>query len=208
MTFKEKILLESKAWALEKQSFDNQYFKDLTRRPKTAMLWIDSTDNLVPVRELTNTDPGEILVHRNHGSQVRADDISLMASLEHAVEISGAQFIVVCGYSHCSGVRDVIQGNDSKPHLNKWLEQLHEMYEHNSGKMERLSSRQKEKLLCELNIQRQIINLSKLDIVQSAWESGKKLTLLGWYFDLSKGSIQEIFAMEARDLLMQVSPVE
>jgi len=208
MTFREKILLESKVWTLEKQSVDNQHFKDLMRRPKPVMLWIDSTDNLVPVRELTSTDPGEILVHRNLGSQVRADDISLMASLEHAVDVSEVEYIVVCGYSHCSGVRDVIQGKDSRPHLSKWLEQLHEMYEHNSASMERLSARQKEKLLCELNIQRQILNLSNLEIVQSAWESGRKLTLLGWYFDLNKGSIQEIFSMQTRDLLMQVSPVQ
>ncbi len=208
MTFKEKILLESKLWTLEKQSVDNQYFKDLMRRPKPMMLWIDSTDNLVPVRELTNTDPGEILVHRNLASQVRADDISLMASLEHAVDISGAEYIVVCGFSHCSGVRDVIHGKDSKPHLNRWLDQLHEMYEHNAGNMERLSARQKEKLLCELNIQRQIMNLSNLDVVQSAWGAGRKLTLLGWYFNLNEGSIQEIFSMQKRDVLMQVSPVQ
>lgn len=207
MTFREKILLESRVWTLEKESLDAQYFKNLSRRIKPSALWIDSSDNLVSVRELTNTDPGEIIVHRNLACQIRPDDISLLATVEHAIEISGVEVIIICGYSHCSGIRDVVAGTDNGLHVHKWLEELREMYDNTLAKMEKLSARQREKHLCEMNIQRQVLNLSRLDIIQKHWDKGNELLLLGWYFDLTKGSVQEIFSMQERDLLTHVSPV-
>ncbi|HTE34834.1 MAG TPA: carbonic anhydrase [Chryseolinea sp.] len=207
MTTRERMLLESKVWMLEKQTIDKHYFKNLSRHIKPNVLWIDSSDNLVAVAELTNTDPGEILVHRNLATLVRSDDISLMASLEHAIGRSRIEYIIVCGYSNCTGVREVISGNDMKPHVKKWLEELREMYHHQAPLMAGLSSHQKEKRLCEINIQQQIINLSNMDIVQQAWKDGRNLSLLGWYFDLQKGAIQEIFSMKTQDLLFQVAQV-
>lgn len=207
MTIRERILLESKVWKFEKQGIHSQYLRSLTTLPKPSILWIDSSDNLISIRELTNTDPGEILVHRNLASQVKPDDTSLLATVEQAVHVHGVEYIVVCGYSHCGGIRDVVNDNDTPPHVHVWLQELRAMYNQSVRGMINLTPRQKEKLLCEINIQQQIINLSRMPAVQQAWAEGRSLTLLGWYLDLSAGSIQEIFSMNAHDLLMQVAPV-
>ena len=208
MTIKEKMLLEAKAWVLEKLNLDKSYFERLSSMHTPNILWIGSSDSLVPVRELTNTEPGEILVYRNMASQVKSDDISLMATIEDAIEVSRVEYIIICGYSHCGGIRDVILGTDDRPAVKKWLVGLRQLYENNAEELQDLEFDQKEKRLCELNIKEQILNLSKLEMVQKAWEISNNPILLGWYFDLNDGSIKEIFSMEANHKLKQVASVE
>lgn len=207
MTTKEKMFLESKAWALEKLSLDKNYFKRLSGSHKPDILWIGSIDSLVPIRELINAEPGTVLVYRNMGVQVRFDDLSLMATIQDAVEVSKVDYIVVCGYSHCSGIDDVILGSNDRPYVKRWLEELHTLYESNIEEFHELDFRQRTKLLCEMNIKEQIVNLSQLEVIQKSWERNDKPVLLGWYFDLDNGGLKEIFSMEANYTLTQVASV-
>jgi len=207
MTTKEKMFLESKAWAMEKISLDKTYFERLSGAHTPDILWIGSTDSLVPVRELTNSNPGEILVYRNIGTQVRHDDLSLLATIQDAVEISKVEFIIVCGYSHCSGIEDVILGSDDRPFVKKWLEELRELYDRNMEELRDLDFEQKTKRLCELNIHAQIVKLSQLEVIRKSWEKHNYPILLGWYFDLNNGALKEIFSMERNLEVKQVSSV-
>jgi carbonic anhydrase len=196
MTTKERMLLESKVWVQEKLSLDQNYFEQLSHLHTPNILWIGSTDSLVPVRELTNTEPGEILVYRNMGGQVREDDISLLTTIEHAIEVSGIDYIIYCGYSHCGSIRDIIHDNDKQPRVKKWLEGLNEIYDNNQRDFEALAPIEKAKKLCEMNIRQQIINLSKIDTIQNAWERNDKPILLGLYFELTDGTLREVYSME------------
>ena len=201
------MLLESKAWVAEKLSLDKDYFEHLKKMPTPNILWIGSSDNLISIREVTNTEPGEIIVHRNIGSQVRADDLSLMATLEHAIEVSEVQYIIVCGYSNCNGIKEVIQGIEARTYMHKWLDELFDLYDRHASELEKLSESEKEKRLCELSIKAQILKLSVIDIVQKAWEKGSSPVLLGWYLDETAGSIKEIFSMTPKQNLKQVASV-
>jgi carbonic anhydrase len=207
MTLKERMLLESKAWVASKLSLDSNYFEHLKKMPTANILWIGSSDNLVSIREVTNTEPGEIMVHRNIASQVKADDMSLMATLEYALEVSEVQYIIVCGYSNCNGIRDVINGIEEGSYLRKWLSDLIDLYNDHSEELERLSQKEKEDRLCELSIKAQILKLSELDIVQRAWEKKSSPVLLGWYLDETSGTIKEIFSMTANKSIEQVASV-
>jgi carbonic anhydrase len=207
MTTKEKMFLESKAWALEKLSLDKNYFKRLSGLHTPDILWIGSIDSLVPIRELINADPGDVLVYRNMGVQVRFDDLSLMATIQDAVEVSKVDYIVVCGYSHCSGIEDVILGSNDRPYVKRWLEELHALYESNIDEFQDMDFHQRTKLLCEMNIKEQIVNLSQLEVIQKSWERNDRPVLLGWYFDLDNGALKEIFSMEANYTLTQVASV-
>ena len=208
MTSKERMFLESKAWALEKLSLDKAYFERLAGMHAPKILWIGSIDSLVPFREVINANPGDILVYRNMGVQVRTDDISMMATVQHAVEVSRVENIVICGYSHCSAIEHVVTGkDDDPPHVKAWLEELHELYENHMHEFKNLDANQRAKHLSELNIRAQISKLSQLDIIQKAWETGERPTLLGWYFDLQTGGLKEIFSMEAKHKLKQVASV-
>lgn len=201
------MFLESKAWVLEKLNLDKSYFDRLSGMHTPDILWIGSIDSLVPVRELINADPGEILVYRNIGAQVRQDDLSLMATIQDAVEVLKVDFIVVCGYSHCSGIEDVVLGSDDRPYVKHWLSELRALYERNMDELRDMDFEQRTKRLCELNIEAQIINLSQLDVVQKAWEKNDRPVLLGLYFDLNNGALKEIYAMEANHRLKQVASV-
>ncbi len=199
MTTKEKILLESKAWVQEKLILDKGYFKRLSTLHTPNILWIGSSDSLVPVQEITNTEPGEILVYKNLGNMVKERDLSFMALLQDAIEASNIQYIIVCGYSHSSSLRDVINGTD-KPLVREWLIELRALYELYHQELDPLPYNQKEKKLAELNIRQQIINLSKLKIIQKSWENGVYPKLFGWYFDLDTGALSEVFSMEDQQL--------
>lgn len=199
MTVKEKILLESKAWVKEKTILDKEYFKRLSSLHTPNILWIGSSDSLVPVRELTNTEPGEILVYRNLGNLVKENDLSFMALLQDAIEVSRIEYIIVCGYSHCSSLREIINGTD-KPLIREWLIELRALYELYYKELDPLPYDQKERKLAEINIRQQIINLSRLPIIQEAWKTGKYPQLFGWYFDLDTGSLSEVFSMEDQQL--------
>jgi carbonic anhydrase len=206
MKTKERILLESKAWLVEKFSMDPNYLNSLQRSTKPNILWIGSSDNLISIREVANTEPGELIVHRNIAAQIRTDDINLMATLEDAIDV-GIEYIIVCGSSNCKGIRQVVQGMDEQIYMRKWLDDLIELYNENSGELEHLSQVEQEKRLCELSIKEQLMKLSELDIVQQAWERRSTPILLGWYFDLSTGIIKELFSMTARESLKQVASV-
>lgn len=207
MTTKDKMFLESKAWAMEKLNLDKNYFDRLAGMHSPNILWIGSIDSLVPIRELINADPGDVLVYRNMGVQVREDDISLMATIQDAVEVSHVEYIVVCGYSHCSGIQDVVLGNDDRPFVKRWLDELRDLYDNRADEFEDLDFEGRTKLLCELNIRAQIVKLSQLEVIQKAWEKGNDPILLGWYLDLKTGALKEIFSMESNYKLKQVASV-
>ena len=207
MTPNEKMFLESKAWTMEKLSLDKTYFKRLAGMHTPDILFIGSIDSLVDVRELVNADPGEVLIYRNMGCLISEDDLSLMATVQDAVEIAQVEYIVICGYSHCTGIQDVISGRHGRPYIKRWLTDLQNLYDKHYDELQSLDLEQRSKRLCELNIRAQIINLSQLDVIHKAWEKSDHPHLFGWYFDLDTGALKEVFSMESNRRLRHVASV-
>ncbi|MFN3666408.1 MAG: carbonic anhydrase, partial [Sediminibacterium sp.] len=85
MKIYEKLLLENKAWANEKVLVDPEYFSRLADIQRPEFLWIGCSDSRVPANEITNTQPGEIFVHRNIANMVVHTDVNLLSVLEYAV---------------------------------------------------------------------------------------------------------------------------
>ena len=197
MTTKERILLENKVWVKEKLTLDKEYFDRLSALHLPKILWIGSIDNLVPIREITNTEPGEILAYRNIGNIVKENDMSFMTVLEDALE-SGIEHIVVCGYSHCGSLRDTINGTNKKL-THEWLSDLRNIFESNS-KFVDYTYEDAERKLCELNVKQQIENLSKLSIIKNYWKNGDHPKLYGWYFDLNTGLLSDVTSCEKNKL--------
>jgi carbonic anhydrase len=195
ITTKERILLESKAWVMEKLALDKEYFSRLASMHTPEILWIGSIDSLIPVREITNTDPGEILTYRNVGNIIKENDHSFMAVLEDALEVSKVKHIIICGYSHCSSLRDTIMGT-GKPRTQEWLSELKSLYDSNLKEFEGLSLEDKEEKLCRMNIMQQIKNLAGLSLIKKCWKENNYPTLYGWYFDLKTGSFSEVASHE------------
>jgi carbonic anhydrase len=196
MTTKERIILESKAWRQEKLSIDPEYFTRLEDRHHPKILWICSSDSLASIREMTNTEPGDILVYRNVGALVRQDDASLMAVVEAAIEIHHVTHIIVCGYSQCSAIQRVVNSNDSMPALDRWLQPLRQVYDRYLPELQNLPPLEQEKRLSELNIKQQVINLGNIPAIRRAWQKHDYPRIFGWYFDLGAGTLREVFSLE------------
>jgi carbonic anhydrase len=208
MRTKDRILLESKAWRMDKLSLDKDYFARLNDMHNPRILWISSSENLVSIREMTNTEPGDIIVYRNIASQVREDDLSLMSIIEDSVVIYQVSHIILCGYSHCTGVRDVLLGTDDRPALKAWLKNLRALYERHYDELKDLPFEQQEKILSELNIKEQVNNLGRVPCIQKAWEKTDYPKIYGWYFDLVSGTLQEVFSLEKNHRIRQVSSIK
>lgn len=205
MMTKNRILLESKAWREEKLSLDKKYFERLNEMHDPKILWISSTDSLASIREMTNTEPGDIIVYQNLGAQVKADDVSLMAVLEDAVEVSQVSHIIICGFSHCTAIRDVLLGTDDHPAVKLWLKDLHDLHDRHANELANLAFEEREKILSELNIREQVVNLSKIPVIQKAWEKRDYPEIYGWYFDLATGTLKEVFSLEKNHKIQQIS---
>jgi carbonic anhydrase len=205
MTTRERIILETRLWRMEKENLDSSYFKNLAPRGRPSILWIEPFGNVAPVAELINTEPGDILVYRSTGGLCRHDDLNLIAVLEQFLEHDSAGFIVVCGHTHCQAIKDVVSGGDAGPYATRWLEDLRTLYERHATDMTSLSPSQQERKLGELNVRQQLVNLKRLDVIQDATSKGRNLVVLGWYLDLSKGDVQEIYSMTSRDMMAPVA---
>lgn len=200
MTTRERILLEARLWRMEKENLDPSYFKNLARKDRPSVLWIESYGNPAPIHELINVDTGDLLIHRNIGGLCRSDDANLAAAVDHFVALGGnAEHIIICGHSQCEVIKEIVAGTDNTSN-SRWTEELRELYDQHAHEMTSLSARQKERKLAELNVHRQIANISRFDSLQTAWSNGRQLAILGWYFDVSKGEVHELHAVSSRDL--------
>ena len=94
----QKLIDGNRRFALEKKFDDPEYFKKLSLGQKPDYLWIGCSDSRVPANEVTNTESGEMFVHRNIANMVVHTDFNLMSVLEYAVNVLGVKHIIVCGH--------------------------------------------------------------------------------------------------------------
>ena len=123
----EKLLLENKAWALEKVQEDPDFFRRLANLQTPEFLWIGCSDSRVPANEITGTQPGEIFVHRNVANMVVHTDLNLLTVLDYAVTHLKVQHIIVCGHYGCGGVKAAMTHHNMGI-INKWLRNIKDVY--------------------------------------------------------------------------------
>lgn len=189
----ERILLENKAWSAEKQADDAEFFKRLEKIQRPEFLWIGCSDSRVPANEVTNTNPGEMFVHRNIANMVVHTDLNLLSVLQYAVEVLEVKHIIVCGHYGCGGVRAALN-HHSYGIINKWLRNIKDVYRIHRSEIDLLESEdaQVDKLV-ELNVKEQVMNLAKTSIIQSAWKHNQRPHLHGWVYGLSDGILNPLF---------------
>ncbi|MEY2792404.1 MAG: hypothetical protein RJA76_396 [Bacteroidota bacterium] len=192
-----RLLLNNKAWASERLELDESYFNNLSKDQKPLFLWIGCADSRVPAEEITQSDPGDIFVHRNVANMVVHTDINLLSVLQYAVEVLEVKHIIVCGHYNCGGVKAAMSKQDFGL-INKWLRNIKEVYEKYSKELNEINDEQsKFNKLVELNVLEQVNNLAKTTIVQKAWHKNKYPHLHGWVFDMHIGEIKEVLNINA-----------
>ncbi len=194
----EKLLLENKAWAKEKLEDDPEFFERLARLQKPEFLWIGCSDSRVPANEITNTQPGEIFVHRNVANMVVHTDVNLLSVLDYAVTHLKVKHVIVCGHYGCGGVKAAMTNHDYKQVLNMWLRNIKDVYRLHREELDALTNEEnKFDRLVELNVQEQVMHLAKTSIIQRAWKNEQRPDIHGWVYGLKDGIINPVFEMKA-----------
>ena len=161
------------------------------------VLWIGCSDSRVPADKITDTQPGEIFVHRNVANLVVHTDLNLLSVLQYAVDVLNVKHVIVCGHHNCGGVRAALS-NQSLGLIDKWLWHIKNVYHQYKNEINALADDDaKVDLLTELNVKEQVLNLAKTSIIQKAWKSKNAPDLHGWVYDLRDGIISPVFDMPA-----------
>lgn len=194
----EKLLQENKVWADAKVQADENFFKRLANLQTPEFLWIGCSDSRVPANEITNTQPGEIFVHRNVANLVIHTDVNLLSVLDYAVNHLKVKHVIVCGHYGCGGVKAAMTNQDFKAVLNMWLRNIKDVYSIYRKELDAIpDTDQRADRLVELNVKEQVMNLAQTSIIQRAWKNDQRPHLHGWVYGLKDGLINPVFEMPA-----------
>ena len=194
----EVLLSENKRWAAGKVKDDPEYFERLAHLQTPEFLWIGCSDSRVPANTITNTEPGEIFIHRNVANLVVNTDVNIFSVLDYAVNFLKVKHVIVCGHYGCGGVRAALTKNDFNPVLNMWLRNIKDVFRIHRKELDAITDEEaKTNRLVELNVQEQIFNLAKTSIIQRAWKNEQRPDLHGWVYGLNNGVIKPVYEMKA-----------
>ncbi|MBX7125112.1 MAG: carbonic anhydrase [Cyclobacteriaceae bacterium] len=118
-----KLLEKNLEWVNRKNKEDKDFFSRLSRIQTPQFLWIGCSDSRVPANEITDTDPGEIFVHRNIANMVIHTDMNLLSVLDYAVNVLEVNHVIVCGHYGCGGVKAAM-GNKQYGVIDNWIRHI------------------------------------------------------------------------------------
>lgn len=191
MTVYEKLLNNNKQWAAQKIQEDPDYFKRLVNVQAPKFLWIGCSDSRVPPNEITQTEPGEVFIHRNVANLVVHTDMNMLSVLQYAVEVLEVKHIIVCGHYGCGGVKAALSTKNYGL-IDNWLRNIKDVYRIHQKKIEALPEKERFNELVRLNLYEQSLNVAKTTIVQKAWACGNQISIHGWVYDLRDGIIDPV----------------
>lgn len=186
-----KLLDGNRHFSLSKKLDDPQYFKKLSLGQRPDYLWIGCSDSRVPANEVTNTESGEIFVHRNIANMVVHTDMNFLSVLEYAVVYLGVKHIIVCGHYGCGGIRAAMS-NNLHGFVDNWLLNIKDVYFKNHVELDAIVNEdERADRLTELNVIEQVRNIAKTTIVQQEWKK-RELHLHGWVYGINNGLITDL----------------
>ena len=179
------------AWAKRIKSKDPQFFAKLARKQTPQYLWIGCSDSRVPASQVIDLPPGEVFVHRNIGNIVVDTDLNCLAVIQFAVQVLRVRHIIVCGHYGCGGIHAALE-NRQCGLIDKWLSHIQNIYSRHAAQLEHLSFEDKWARLARLNVIEQVCNVCNTAIVQNTWHAGRALSVHGWIYSLSDGTIDDL----------------
>ena len=197
----ERLLLENKAWAAEQKSRDPEFFTRLENQQTPEFLWIGCSDSRVPPNQITNTQPGEMFIHRNIANLVVNTDINLLSVLQYAVDVLQVKHVIVCGHYGCGGVMAAMTQKGFGI-IDNWLKEIKDVYRMYQDEITAIETEdEKFDHMVELNVREQVFNLAKTAIIQKAWKKEQRPQLHGWVYRLSDGIIKPVCEMDSNSTI-------
>lgn len=192
----QKLLLENKAWAKEQKESDPEFFSRLENQQAPEFLWIGCSDSRVPPNQITNTQPGQMFIHRNIANLVVNTDINFLSVLQYAVEVLKVNHVIVCGHYGCGGVKAAMT-QKTFGIIDNWLKEIKDIYRYRKPELDKLANEnEKFDRMVEMNVEEQVFALAKTTIIQKAWKEDQRPQLHGWVYRLNDGIIKPVCEMD------------
>lgn len=186
-----RLIDGNRHFSMLKKVEDPEYFKKLSLGQKPDYLWIGCSDSRVPANEVTQTESGEMFVHRNIANLVVHTDMNLLSVLEYALVYLGVKHVIVCGHYGCGGVRAAMS-NSFHGFVDNWLRNIKDVFHKYEDELMKISDMDKRAdRLTELNVIEQVRNLAKTVVVQQEWKK-RDLHLHGWVYGINSGLITDL----------------
>jgi carbonic anhydrase len=189
-------------------------FKDLVEHGQhPTILFIGCSDSRIVPYMLTGAGPGELFLVRNvaafvppydgklreqhvqHGSEDGAQWVGLhgtAAAIEYAVLALNVQHIIVCGHSHCGGIRALYtEIPEEALNLRAWLELGREAALPVQPSPEALRRTEERSVVLQLE------RLMDYPMVRSRVERGE-LALHGWHYVIEDGEVNVFDVQQGR----------
>ena len=188
----QELLEKNRQWAEEIKASDPQFFNSLAQQQTPRYLWIGCSDSRVPATQLVGLKPGDMFVHRNVANVVAHTDFNCLSVLQFAVDVLNVSHVIVCGHYGCGGVKAAMD-NLQLGLIDNWLRHVQDvMHNHNEELAAIVDDGGRLDRLCELNVNDQVMNVSKTTIVQNAWSRGQDLAIHGWIYGISDGLLRDL----------------
>lgn len=174
-------------WAEAIKQEDPTFFEKLAKQQTPEYLWIGCSDARVPANEIVGMLPGDLFVHRNVANVVLHTDLNCLSVIQFAVDVLKVKHILVTGHYGCGGVRASMQDNQLGL-IDGWLRTIRDLYYEKYDEVQALPTEEERvDRLCELNVIRQVQNVSHTAIVQNAWHRGQPLSVHGCIYGIKDG---------------------
>ena len=177
----------------------DQLYKDLQKGQNPKALVITCSDSRVDPAIVTNSNPGDLFVIRNVANLVppcedaQACYHGTSAALEFGVTALGITHIIVLGHSKCAGIRSLFEkvpggSKRQKSFVEKWMELASPAYDLVKTNYPTAPLEKQAEQCAQYGVINSIQNLRTFTWIAER-EAEKKLSLHGWYFDITEGKI-------------------
>lgn len=187
-----KILAGNAEWVNFVNSDQSGRYKQLSHGQHPEILWIGCADSRVPANQITNTQPGEVFVHRNIANVCVHSDMNMLSVLDYAVNVLKVKHVIVAGHYGCGGVAAALSRQQFGI-IDNWLCHIKDVYRLHSEEIDAINDEeQKVSRLVELNVQEQVFNLCTTSIIQNAWKERADLAVHGVVIDIATGELVDL----------------
>ncbi|MFT6431484.1 MAG: carbonic anhydrase [Halopseudomonas sp.] len=192
MTDLKQLFVNNREWAASIKQEDPEFFTKLARQQAPEYLWIGCADSRVPANEIVGLLPGELFVHRNIANVVLHTDLNCLSVMQFAVDVLKVKHIIVTGHYGCGGVRAAMR-NKQLGLSDGWLRSIRDLYYEQRNTLKLIASEETQlDRMCELNVIRQVANVSHTSIVQNAWHRDQPLTVHGFIYGIKDGHLKDL----------------
>ncbi len=202
-----RMFQKNRQWADKMIAADPGYFtrREMTQEPHT--LFIGCSDSRVPTNALTQTEPGELFVHRNIANQIFSSDLNALSVIQYAVDVLDVKHVVVCGHYRCGGVKAAMT-DEHFGLVDYWIGNLRALRDRCVDELNELpDDTARTDRLVELNVIQQIYQLTLNSTIRGAWERGRRPVLHGVVYGLGDGLMHELItSVDGSDVARSLLP--